>query len=679
MSFEKFARVQQKHLVGMTESHQHLFKVNVDKDELWDTYLNSFRPEDNPIYRERTEHDCSCCRHFVKNFGGVVAISDGSDIITAWDFNVDGTPYEPVVKALAKLVRKAAVKDVFFTKFNGFGAAQTYENLEDGSVHTWNHMHITLPSRFVHTRAESVASKMSHYRDTKNVFGRSLREISLDSIETVLELISSNSLYRGDQWKQPLTEIKALHKQFHNLPEKKQNNYLWAKSVVIGPALGRIKNHSIGTLLMDITNGVDLDKAVSDYERMVAPTNYKRPKAIFTKKMVEEAQKKIEDMGFMESLGRRYAMLDDITMNNILFANRDATKSITGDVFADLKDEVKTKAKKFDRLEKIPIDKFVSDVLPDVEEMEALVQNKHTPNLVSLIAPKKAGSKSMFKWDNNFSWAYNGNITDSMKERVKSAGGKVDGVLRFSIQWNEDGNCEDDFDAHCIEPGGNEIFFGTKTSRISGGQLDVDIIHPDDGQVAVENITWADTRRMRSGEYQFYVHNYTNRRGRGGFRAEIEFDGQIHSFDYAEPLRDGQKVSVGVVSYSPLHGFKMVRSMPSTMSSKQVWGVKTEEFVPVSVCMHSPNYWDDQKGIGNKHYFFMLQGCKNDDRPNGFFNEFMNEELMPHKRVFEALGSKMRVDEQDDQLSGLGFSSTKRAALVMKLKGKTERMVELTF
>ena len=94
--------------------------------------------------------------------------------------------------------------------------------------------------------------------------------------------------------------------------------------------------------------------------------------------------------------------------------------------------------------------------------------------------------------------------------------------------------------------------------------------------------------------------------------------------------------------------------------------------------MMSPNFWDDLN-VGNKHYFFMLENCKNEDKARGFFNEFLKSELDAHRKVIEVVGSKMRTDESDQQLSGLGFSSTQRNSVLCKVKGSFSRIIKIVF
>jgi len=583
---------------------------------------------------------------------------------------------------LSQYVKSKVVSDVYFTKFNKIGTDKNFED-DDGNIVEWNHFYLELPKRFVDATGKSEGDYKGSYRDIRNVFKRSLEEISEESLLTVLELISQNSLYKGEEWKSVLTNFLKLKKEYGKLEtEEQKNNYAWEKSVTVGGVIGKIKNHSIGTLLINISEGMDLDVAVKKYEVIVAPSNYKRPNAIFTKKMLEDAKKTIEDLGYLDSLNRRYATLDDITVNNILFSNKDSAKRIGGaNVFDDMLGDVAGSPKKFSKVEEVPVDNFIANVLPTTKEIEVWLENKHSSNLVSLVAPENKDAPSMFKWDNAFSWAYSGNITDSdIRENVKSAGGNVEGVLRFSIQWNDgrtrDGN---DLDAHCYEPGGNEIFFRNMSNRYTSGVLDVDIRYPVEGVPAVENITWSEKNRMQNGIYKFFVHQYENRGGRDGFKAEIEFDGQIFSFEYNKELRQGENIQVAEVTLNQDGTFTIKESLPSSVSSKEIWNLKTNQFVPVSVVMFSPNYWDQQNGIGNRHYFFMLKDCVNSENPNGFYNEFIKEDLLKHKRVFEALGGKMAVKDVDDQLSGLGFSSTKRNELVVKVKNQSERIIKIKF
>lgn len=685
MEFKEFRTMIAEHFKKMTEDVEKLFEVGVDKDEMWNVYLDSFPAGTNEIFRKRREYDCSCCRQFIKQIGNAVVIKNNK-LETIWDLDIHDDKFEPVAKAMSDFVRRHCVTDLYVSKFKKIGTEYNYEQYEDGTMKKWEHFQIILDDKFVDKTTRSIGDIKGGFRDTKNVFKRSLDEISMDALETVLELINSNTLYKGEEWKSILMEFKRYKKEYEKLnSDEDRDLYAWENSVKAGIAIGRIRNHSIGTLLVNVSNDMDLDTAVKKYEQIVAPANYKRPKAIFTKKMLEDAKKTISELGYMDSLNRRFATLDDITVNNILFSNKDAAKRISdsSDIFGELEKQVVVNPRKFSRVEEISANDFIKNVLPSTKEVEVLVENKHSNNFVSLIAPCNKDSKSMFKWNNGLSWAYSGNITDSdMKQNVKAAGGNVDGVLRFSIQWNEDGRDNCDLDAHCIEPNRNEIYFSNcrkPSMSYMTGQLDVDIINPN-GKVAVENITWSDKSKMKPGVYKFFVNQYSGS-ARNGFRAEIEFNGEIYSFDYSNSMRTGQDVYVADVILDTNGEFTIKEKISgnSKVSSRTVWGISTNEFTPVSVVCYSPNYFDEQDGIGHRHLFFMLNGCKNDEEPNGYYNEFLKSELEKHKRVFEALGSKCHVEDSEDQLSGIGFSMTKRAELVVKVKGATERILKIKF
>lgn len=688
--FRDFVKAIQKNLQQMAKDSSRLFTVNVDTEELYNLYLDSFPEGTNEIYRERREYDCSCCRHFIRDVGNVVSIKNG-ELHTIWEINpVSDDKYNVVADALDTYVRQKSVSGVFFKKEKRIGTPKNREILPTGKINKYEHFFVDLPEIciFEECYGHTLEGDLSQFRDVRNVFKRSLDEISKEAVDTVLELIAQNSLYKGAEWKKQLTEFKNYQKEYGKLTDKQKELWTWEKSIAAGAVIGKIRNHSIGTLLVNISEGMDLDLAVRKYEQIVAPTNYKRPNAIFTKKMLEDAKKTIAELGYMDSLQRRFATLDDITVNNILFSNKDAAKRIAGamDLFDEMEQDVAIDPKRFSKVEEVSVEDFIKNVLPVAKELEVYLENKHIQNMVSLIAPEVAAAKTMFKWNNGMSWAYTGNITDSdIKENVKAAGGSVTGVVRFSIQWNDkDGRDNSDLDAHCIEPkGGDHIYFSHRKSKYTGGELDVDITHPveqcrNSNGVAVENITFPSKERMIPGTYKFYVNQFSYR-GSQGFKAEIEVNGEIHSYEYNKPVREN--VQVAEVILDQAGNFKVVDKLSGNCAtiSKDVWGIKTLQFTPVSVVCYSPNYWDEQKGIGHQHLFFMLKDCINPEEPNGYYNEFLKPELEQHRRVFEALGAKAHVKDVDDQLSGVGFSLTKRNDLIIKVKGATERVLKIKF
>lgn len=180
------------------------------------------------------------------------------------------------------------------------------------------------------------------------------------------------------------------------------------------------------------------------------------------------------------------------------------------------------------------------------------------------------------------------------------------------------------------------------------------------------------------GSFNLRVNNY-NSRGKAvdGFDVEIEILGETYSFNYPKKLRQSETVDVATITKRG-DTFTVSSSLAEASSSKDVWSLKTQNFVEVGSIMLSPNHWDGHD-IGNRHWFFMLNGCRNEGTARGLYNEFLRSDLDKHRKVMEMVGSKMHTENSDQQLSGLGFSSTKRDSLVCRITGSFSRVVRVLF
>jgi hypothetical protein len=676
MDFSKFNRAIQRQFELM-QKHPLLY-VHVDKDELVAKYLASFPEGSNPIFKKRTEHDCSCCKSFIRNIGAAVAIID-NQLVSLWDLRVDDPNYQAVAHSMAEFIKSKPIENVYLNTEKQVGVAKNFSKAKDSEqVSVFHHFFVELPKHLVVSGAQ-VGPRRSDVSATVQVFSRSLSELTSEACETVLELISQNSLYRGEEHKFAVSEFYKLKTQYSKLPrDRSRELFVWSKSTnkdIPGSVL-RIRNTAIGTLLVNLSEGMDIDRAVTAYEQVVAPTNYKRPTAIVTKAMVENAKKTIQELGLENALERRFANLNDVSVNDIIFVDRSIRKQLKDDVFSDISGKLGDKTKKFDKVEEMSIDKFISDVVPHATSVEVMFENRHKSNLMSLIAPVNLTSKPLFKWSNPFSWSYNGDLTDSIKERVKAAGGRVDADFRCSLSWFN----YDDLDLHLKLPSNTVIYYGNKNTPDFLGELDVDMnAGCGSTRSPVENIYFADRKRMPEGVYTMVVHNFSKRETVDvGFDAEIEFDGTVMPFSYKKALAAKEQVVVAKFTFSRKDGFKIIESLPSEGRVETVWNIPTQTFHKVNLLTFSPNYWGD-KPVGNKHYFFFLDKCANDGTGRGFYNEFLSPELDKHRKVLEIVGSKMRAELVEDQLSGLGFSSTKRDSITVRVTGSFTRTVKVLF
>jgi hypothetical protein len=182
---------------------------------------------------------------------------------------------------------------------------------------------------------------------------------------------------------------------------------------------------------------------------------------------------------------------------------------------------------------------------------------------------------------------------------------------------------------------GDRICFHNKRGW-TGGVLDVDM-NAGSGTTreAVENVVWSS--KPPDGTYCVIVNNFTFRESSDpGFVVEVESGGRLSHYSFNKGVRDKQDVRVVAlhVKGGIVERFEVVDPAISAANvSQEKWGLRTEQYVKVGAVMLSPNFWG------------------------------------------EVIADKTKCAPSADQLSGLGFSSTKRESFVVRARqGKRQRL-----
>ena len=313
MGFDKFAEQINTRLMKLATNQ--LYVTDVSKEEMWAVYINSFPEGTNNIYKERSEYDCNVCRQFILRAGNIVAEADG-ELQSVWQVPAE-EPYTTVAKAMSDLVLSKSIRTIFLYDEAKIGAKTTKQLLEPGQSINWTHFWFNIPEVFI---SRDRATDRAKVESTVAVLKRGLNEISMEAIDTVNELIASNSIHRGAEYRNTVAEFKRLSELYRALlTDKEKDIFVWTN---YKKSAAKIRTTVIGTLLQALSEGKNLESSVKSYEDKVSGTNFKRSKPLATPGMIKKAVDKIIELGLESALQRRYAVLEDISINNVIYADR---------------------------------------------------------------------------------------------------------------------------------------------------------------------------------------------------------------------------------------------------------------------------------------------------------------------------------------------------------------------
>jgi len=437
-----------------------LFTTDVE-GSLYDLFLMVLPKE------ARQHYNCNSCRHFINRFGGLVTIDEkGLPHSAMWNEQLVPDFFKPVVEKLRTRVEMSKVTGIFISSDSTLGHPMT---------NGWAHLSVELPNSEIYKDRYSLKTAgqmMAEKREDFIMLQNALAKYVMSTIETAYELLKSENLARSEKTGGICKWFLNVKRDVNstNIARRKQNK-MW-KAVSTAPTgFTHISSSMIGTLLDDLSEGMDFATVKRRFDDKMDPMKYQRPQAAPKAGNISRGEEIIKAMGAERSLERRFARLDEI---QTIWKSRTKQAPVAGGVFGHLTPKSDVKAPNHDftgvGMKKMTWEKFKATILPFANNIEYKIQGGND-NYSAIVTAVHYDAPPIIQWDDEYDrnpfshYVYNGGSPASRWGLVVGKWTKVNAVTYQPSAWQEG-----------FEHQGNAVYFildGAKdinfASRYTGG------------------------------------------------------------------------------------------------------------------------------------------------------------------------------------------------------------------
>jgi len=286
LAFKTFAGAAQRALEdALRKGNGKLFSV--DTEGLFEFFLASFH---DPV--ERQFHNCHCCQHFIKHYGGLVWIAeDGRTTSAVWDPNllraIAPKQYIDVAVQMKRSVENAQVVDQLLWK------DLTWGKPEEGG---FSHFYINVLSGSC-SAVLTPGQDMAVRREDRKHLSIALGEMKPELIDRAIAMLEAGGLDRAETLLPMGKFLQETQRRMRKIAITRQNNILWHAVGQAARGWCTPRGSTFGALYYDIAEGKSTAAITRAHNEKMDPLKYQRPQAPPSAGNIKQAEKIVEQMG----------------------------------------------------------------------------------------------------------------------------------------------------------------------------------------------------------------------------------------------------------------------------------------------------------------------------------------------------------------------------------------------